>query len=76
MKSLLLSTVYATLRVYAGSGVFNRIVMLAAMLMDNPNMAGQEKMQAVLDSAQREALNLSSTLIRAIVEVFLLKQQG
>jgi hypothetical protein len=36
-------------------------------------MTGQEKMQTVIAFANQEALNLSTTLIRAIVEVFLLK---
>ena len=76
MKSLLLAAVYNALRAYAGSGVFNRIVAHAAMLMSDNNLSGQEKMATVIAFANQEALNLSSTLIRAIVEVFLLKYQS
>jgi hypothetical protein len=75
MKSLLLSTIYATLRVYVGAGLFNRVVGKALELMTSP-LPGQEKMQIVIEFAQSEFVGLSSTLIRAIVEVFLLKQQG
>ena len=75
MKAILLATVYSALRAYVGAGLFNRIVAHAALLMGDTKMTGQEKMQTVIAFANQEALNLSSTLIRAIVEVFLLKYQ-
>ena len=76
MKSLLLAAVYNALKAYVGAGLFNRIVAHAAMLMSDTCLTGQEKMAAVIAFANQEALNLSTTLIRAIVEVFLLKQQA
>jgi hypothetical protein len=75
MKSLLLAAVYNALRAYAGSGVFNRIVAHAMLLMSDNKMTGQEKMATVIAFANQEALNLSTTLVRAIVEIFLLKYQ-
>lgn len=73
MKSLLLAAVYNALKAYVGAGLFNRIVAHAQMLMDDQVLTGQEKMLTVIAFANREAMNLSTTLIRAIVEVFLLK---
>jgi len=76
MKALLLAAVYNALKAYVGAGLFNRIIAHAQMLMADTQLSGQEKMAAVLAFANQEALNLSATLIRAIVEVFLLKQQS
>ncbi len=75
MRSLLLATIYSALKAYVGAGAFNRIIAHAAMLVSDKNLTGQEKMATVIAFANQEAMNLSTTLIRAIVEVFLLKQQ-
>lgn len=75
MKALLLATIYSALRAYVGAGLFNRITAKVVELMTSP-LPGQEKMQIVIEFAQSEFLGLSTTLIRAIVEVFLLKQQA
>lgn len=73
MKALLLATIYSALRAYVGSGLFERIVTQVRVLTAVSEMTGQEKMAAVLDFTKQEALNLSDTLIRAIVEIYLLK---
>lgn len=73
MKALLIATIYNALRLYVGAGLFDRIVSQARIIaaLDVP---GSEKMARVLEFAKQEALNLGETLIRAVVEVFLLKQ--
>ena len=75
MKALLLATIYSALKAYVGAGLFNRIVDKVTELTYSP-LPGQEKMQIVIEFAQSEFLGLSTTLVRAIVEVFLLKQQA
>jgi len=75
MQSLLLSTIYNALRLYVGSGLFNRIIA-QVIAVSTSQVSGQEKMAMVLEFAKREAMNLSETLIRAVVEVFLLKQSA
>lgn len=75
MKSLLLATIYSALKAYVGAGLFNRITGKALELATS-TLPGQEKMQMVVEFAQSEFVGLSSTLVRAIVEVFLLKQQA
>lgn len=75
MKSLLLATIYSALKAYVGAGAFNRITSKVIDLTASA-LPGQEKMQIVIEFAQQEAMNLSTTLIRAIVEVFLLKYQS
>lgn len=59
-----------------GVGMFNRITAKVTEMMTAWWLPGQEKMQFVIESAQQEDINLSTTLIRAIVEVYLLKQQA
>lgn len=75
MKSLLLAAVYNALKAYVGAGLFNRIVAHATLLMSDNDLSGQEKMATVIAFANQEAMNLSTTLIRAVVEVFLLRQK-
>ena len=72
MKALLLSTIVAALKAYVGSGLFTRIYELVVGLM-NSEAPGQEKMQTVIDAIKREAFTVSTTLVRAVVEVILLK---
>jgi len=73
MQALLLATIYSALRLYVGSGLFERIVTKVRTIapLDVP---GNEKMLMVLEFAKLEAMDLGETLIRAVVEVFLLKQ--
>ncbi len=73
MKAILLATIYSALKAYVGAGIFNRIVAQVMLLRMNTEMTGQEKMAVVLAFAKQEAMNLSTTLIRAVVEVYLLK---
>lgn len=73
MKSLLLATIIAALKAYVGGGLFQRILALVVGLADRQELSGQEKMALVLDTARREAMGLGETLVRAVVEVILLK---
>lgn len=72
MKALLLSTIVAALKAYVGSGLFTRIYELVVGLM-NSEAPGQDKMQTVINTIKQEAFIVSTTLIRAVVEVILLK---
>lgn len=75
MKDFLLATIYSALRLYVGAGLFERIITKVRTIapLDIP---GSEKMMMVLEFAKIEAMNLGETLIRAVVEVFLLKQSS
>lgn len=73
MKSLILSVIYSALRTYAGAGLFDRVVEKVRFLMTVKDMTGSAKMKFVLEFAQAELLGLGETLVRAIVEVYLLK---
>lgn len=73
MRSLILSVIYSALRTYAGSGLFDRVVEKVRYLMTVPDLTGAAKMKFVLEFAQTELLGLGETLVRAIVEVYLLK---
>ena len=73
MKSLLLSALYSALKAYLGSGVYNRIAGQVMILMSATDMTGAEKMANVLAFAQREAIAASEYLIRAAVELILMR---
>ncbi len=73
MKTILLSTLYAALRLYAGAGLFDRIAAQVLALIENADLTGAEKMAKTMDFFAGEALHLGTTLVRAIVEVVLLK---
>ena len=73
MKSLLLAALYSALKAYLGSGVYNRIAGQVMILMSATDMTGAEKMANVLAFAQREAIAASEYLIRAAVELILMR---
>ena len=73
MKSLLLSALYSALKAYLGGGVYNRIAGQVMILMSATDMTGAEKMANVLAFAQREAIAASEYLIRAAVELILMR---
>lgn len=73
MKSIFLSTLYSALKAYLGSGVYNRIAGQVMILMSATDMTGAEKMANVLAFAQREAIAASEYLIRAAVELILMR---
>lgn len=73
MRSLILSVIYSALRTYAGSDLFDRVVEKVRFLATVKDMTGADKMKLVLEFAQAELLGLGETLVRAIVEVYLLK---
>ena len=73
MKSILLSALYSALKAYLGGGVHNRIAGQVMILMSATDMTGAEKMANVLAFAQREAIAASEYLIRAAVELILMR---
>ena len=73
MKSILLSALYSALKAYLGGGVYNRIAGQVMILMSATDMTGAEKMANVLAFAQREAIAASEYLIRAAVELILMR---
>jgi hypothetical protein len=76
MKTLLLATIVAALKAYIGGGLFQRIYALVETLTKQSEMTGSEKMIAVLATVKDEAKEVSTYLIRAVVEVVLLKLKG
>lgn len=72
-KDILLATIYSALKAYLGSGVYNRIAGQVMILMSATDMTGAEKMANVLAFAQREAIAASEYLIRAVVELILMR---
>jgi len=76
MKALLLATVISAFRLYVGGGVFDRIAELVKSMDVESALSGQEKMSAVLGFAKGEFAALSSTLIRAVVELALIRLKG
>lgn len=75
MKALLLSTLFSALRLYVGGGLFDRLASQVHSL-GGTSLTGQERMGMVLSFAAREAANLGETLVRAVVEVVLLKAKA
>lgn len=73
IKDLLLATIYSAIKAYIGSGVYNRIAGQVMILMSATDMSGAEKMANVLAFAQREAIMASEYLIRAVVELILMR---
>lgn len=73
IKTLLLSTLYSALKAYLGSGVYNRLTLEVLGLMGAVGLSGAEKMQRVLAFAEREAIAASEYLIRAAVELILMR---
>ncbi len=73
IKDLLLATIYSAIKAYLGSGVYNRIAGQVMLLMSATDMTGAEKMANVLAFAQREAIAASEYLIRAVVELILMR---
>jgi len=76
MKALLLATAISAFRMYIGGGVFDRIALLVESMDAEFALSGQEKMAAVLVFAKGEFSALSSTLIRAVVELALIRLKG
>lgn len=75
MKAILLATIIAAFKAYIGGGAFARIHSFVMQMTSRSDIAGKDKMTAVLNMAQQEGLTLGETLIRAVVEVILLRFQ-
>jgi hypothetical protein len=73
MKALLLATIITALKAYIGGGLFNRIALLVDSLTERSDLTGAEKMALVLYMVTGEAKEVSVYLIRAVVEILLLK---
>ena len=76
IKTILLSTLYSALRAYIGSGVYDRIKTMVEVLMSDQDKTGAEKMARVLEFSQQEAFSISEYLIRATVELILLRTKS
>ena len=72
----LIAAAYNALRLYVGGGVFDRIKAEVEALLGADALSGAEKMARVLAFAQAEFRHLSTTAIRAVVEVVLLRVAG
>ncbi len=75
MKTLLLAAIFNALRLYAGSGLFDRVAACVQSLMAS-DLPGADKMSLVFDFLGSEAQAIGTTLVRAIVEVVLLKTRA
>lgn len=71
LKTLLISTLFNILRAYVGSGVFDRIGAAIESLLDDPR-TGEEKRKYVLDFAAAEFSTLSKSVVRAVIEIYLI----
>jgi len=68
-----LTAAYTALRLYIGGGAFDRIAAEVKTAMTADAMTGEQKMARVLAFAQAEFVALSTTAIRAVVELVLLR---
>ena len=69
----LITAAYNALRLYIGGGVFDRIKAEVEALLSADALSGEMKMAHVLAFTQAEFTTLSTTAIRAVVEVVLLR---
>ena len=69
----LLAAAYNALRLYIGGGVFDRIQAEVEALLSADALSGEMKMAHVLAFTKAEFTALSTTAIRAVVEVVLLR---
>lgn len=72
-KDAAITAIYGALRWYAGSGVFDRVTQMVAEMM-NADLTGAEKREKVVQWAKEEFAFIRGNLVRAIIEVYLLKQ--
>jgi hypothetical protein len=75
MKTLLLTALFNALRLYAGAGLFDRVAACVQSLTAS-DLPGADKMSLVFDFLGSEAQAIGTTLVRAIVEVVLLKTKA
>ena len=77
MKSTSINAVYNALKayvwLYVSAGFFDRVVEKVKYLMTVPDLTGEAKMKLVLEFAQAELVGFNETLVRGIVQVYLLK---
>ena len=69
----LIAAAYHALRLYVGGGVFDRIQAEVEALLSADALSGEMKMAHVIAFTQAEFTTLSTTAIRAVVEVVLLR---
>lgn len=72
-KDAAISAIYGALRWYAGSGVFDRVAEMVEDMM-NADLTGAEKREKVVQWAKDEFAFIRGNLVRAIIEVYLLKK--
>lgn len=69
----LIAAAYNALRLYVGGGVFDRIKAEVEALLSADALSGEMKMAHVIAFTKAEFTTLSTTAIRAVVEVVLLR---
>jgi hypothetical protein len=72
-KVTAINMVYTALRWYAGTGVFDRVIELVEE-MKNADLSNSEKRERVVEWTKKEFAFIRGTLVRAIIEIYLLKQ--
>jgi hypothetical protein len=75
MKAMFLALAISAFRSYVGGGAYDRVVALVLEIA-SAELTGAEKMERVIAAAKREFRELSSTLIRAIVELTLIRRSA
>lgn len=73
MKAMFLALAISAFRSYVGSGVYDRVVALVLEIA-SADLTGAEKMERVIAGAKREFRELSTSLIRAIAELTLVRR--
>jgi hypothetical protein len=59
------------MRAYVGAGAFDRIAFTIQSLVNDPR-SGAEKRQYVLDFAVSEFSTISKSVVRAVIEIYLI----
>lgn len=72
-KEVALTAIYNALRWYVGSGVFARVTQMVEEMM-SADFTGAEKREKVVQWAKEEFAFIRGNVVRAIIEVYLLKQ--
>ena len=67
-QDAMFAAIYTAIRLYLGSGVYNRLYAAVVELVSNDTLSGADKMARVLELAQQEAVTASSYVLRGIIE--------
>jgi len=67
-KDAIFASIYTAIRLYLGSGVYNRLYATVVELVSNDTLRGADKMDRVVAMARQEAVTASTYIIRGIIE--------